>query len=161
MRELIVPTTDVNSDTAIVTAWHVPDRSPVRAGELVAEVETSKSVLDVLAPVGGYLLRCAEEGDQIALVDPLAYLFDTSEALAAHADRLAQAAAAATGSSNGVRATAPAVRRAAELGVDLASLPTGQLVTTRIVEAAVASRHPRPWTSRCRSMPRPACNGSH
>ena len=27
MRELIVPTTDVNSETAIVTVWHVPDRS--------------------------------------------------------------------------------------------------------------------------------------
>ena len=36
MRELIVPTTDVNSDTAIVTVWHVPDRSHVSAGEIVA-----------------------------------------------------------------------------------------------------------------------------
>ena len=136
MRELIVPTTDVNSDTAIVTVWHVPDRSYVSAGDVVAEIETSKAVLDVVAPVPGYLLRCAQEGDEIVLVSALAYLFETSEALDVHAARLAEATAAASESSNGVRATAPAMRRAAELGVDLASLPGGDLVTLKMVEAA-------------------------
>jgi acetyltransferase-like isoleucine patch superfamily enzyme len=144
MRELIVPTTDVNSDTAIVTVWHVPDRSHVSAGEIVAEVETSKSVLEVVAPQPGYLLRCAQEGDQIVLASPLAYLFETSEALAEHAARLAEATAAASESSNGVRATAPAIRRATELGVDLASLPGGELVTLRMVEAAAGEQPPPP-----------------
>ena len=36
MKPVMIPTTDVNSETAIVTAWRVPDRSPVQAGELVA-----------------------------------------------------------------------------------------------------------------------------
>ena len=136
MRELIVPTTDVNSDTAIVTVWHVPDRSHVSAGEIVAEVETSKSVLEVVAPESGYLLRCAQEGDEIVLAGPLAYLFATSGALDEHAARLNAAAAAASASSNGRNATAPAIRRAAELGVDLASLPGRELVTVKMVEAA-------------------------
>lgn len=144
MRELIVPTTDVNSDTAIVTVWHVPDRSHVSAGEIVAEVETSKSVLEVVAPQPGYLLRCAQEGDQIVLASPLAYLFETSEALAEHAARLAEATAAASEASNGVRATAPAIRRATELGVDLASLPGGELVTLKMVEAAAGEQPPPP-----------------
>ena len=143
MREVIVPTTDVNSETAIVTVWHVPDRSVVSAGELVAEVETSKSVLEVVAPEAGYLLRCAQEGDEIALVEPLAYLFKTSQALDEHAARRAEATAAASASSNGVRATAPAIRRAAELGVDLESLPGGNLVTLKMVEAA-AGKQPVP-----------------
>ena len=136
MRELMVPTTDVNSDTAVVTAWHVPDRSRVSAGQVVAEVETSKSMLDVAVPEAGYLLRCAGEGEQIVLTDPLAYVFPTPEALDEHAARRAEVAAAAASSSNGVRATAPAIRRAAELGVDLASLPAGTLVTVKAVEAA-------------------------
>ena len=72
MKPVMIPTTDVNSETAIVTAWRVPDRSPVRAGELVAEVETSKAVLDVESPDAGYLLRGAEEGEQVSLVEPLA-----------------------------------------------------------------------------------------
>ena len=113
MRQLTVPTTDVNSDTAIVTAWHVPDRSHVSTGEIVAEVETSKSVLEVAAPESGYLLRCAEEGEEIVLASPLAYLFATSRALDEHAANLAAAAAAASASPNGRHATAPAIRRAA------------------------------------------------
>jgi len=140
MRELIVPTTDVNSDTAIVTVWHVHDRSYVSAGDLVAEIETSKAVLEVVAPESGYLLRCAQEGDEIVLVSALAYLFDTSEALDRHAANLAGASAAASESSSGVRATAPAIQRAAELGVDLASLPGGDLVTLKMVEAAAGQQ---------------------
>jgi acetyltransferase-like isoleucine patch superfamily enzyme len=136
MRQLIVPTTDVNSETAIVTAWHVPDRSHVSAGEIVAEVETSKSVLEVAAPESGYLLQCAQEGDQIVLARPLAYLFATSEALDEHAARLAASTADASPSSNGLRASAPAIRRAAELGVDLESLAGSDLVTVKMVEAA-------------------------
>jgi acetyltransferase-like isoleucine patch superfamily enzyme len=145
MKPVMIPTTDVNSDTAIVTAWRVPDRSPVRAGELVAEVETSKAVLDVVSPDAGYLLRGAEEGEQVSLVEPLARLFPTSAALEAHAARLAETAMqAAEATSDGVRATAPATRRAAELGVDLASLATGELVTVRMVEAAAANGAPAP-----------------
>ena len=137
MKPVTIPTTDVNSETAIVTAWRVRDRSPVQAGEPVAEVETSKAVLDVVAPDSGYLLRGAEEGEEVSLFHPLAYVFPTSEALQEHAARLAEAAVrAAAAASNGVPATAPAKRRAVELGVDLASLATGELVTVRMVEAA-------------------------
>jgi acetyltransferase-like isoleucine patch superfamily enzyme len=144
MRQLIVPTTDVNSDTAIVTAWHVPDRSHVSVGEIVAEVETSKSALEVVAPESGYLLRCAQEGEEIVLASPLAYLFTSSEALDEHAAHLAEATAAACASSNGGRATAPAIRRAAELRVDLASLPGRELVTVKMVEAAAGERSAAP-----------------
>ena len=136
MKELIVPTTDVNSDTAIVTAWHVPDRSHVSAGEIVAEVETSKSVLEVVAPESGYLLWCAQNGEEVVLAGPLAYLFATPEALDEYAARLTGATAAGSASSNGRHVTAPAIRRAAELGVDLASLPGRELVTVKTVEAA-------------------------
>ena len=140
MRELVVPTMDVNSDTAIVTVWHVPDRSYVSAGDVVAEIETSKAVLEIVAPVPGYLLRCAREGDEIVLLSALAYLFETSEALDEHAARLAEATAAASESSNGLRATAPAIQRAAEFGVDLTSLPGGDLVTLKMVEATAGEQ---------------------
>ena len=140
MKPVMVPTTDVNSETAIVTDWRVPDRSPVQAGELVAQVETSKAVLDVMAPDSGYLLRGADVGEEISLATPLAYLFPTPGALEAHATRLAEAAVQiATATPDDVRATAPATRRAAELGVDLASIATGGLVTVKMVEAAAGT----------------------
>jgi acetyltransferase-like isoleucine patch superfamily enzyme len=148
MRPVTVPTTDVNSETAILTAWRVTDRSLVEAGDLVAEVETSKAVLDVVAPEAGYLLRAAREGEEIRLVEPIAYLFESAEALVEQAARLAEAAAppvAAT--SDGARATAPAIRRAAELGIDLASLAASELITVKTVEAAARDRPAAPLPS--------------
>jgi len=140
VKPVMIPTTDVNSETAVVTAWHVPDRALVRAGELVAEVETSKAVLEVASPEPGYLLRGAEEGEQVSLFDPLAYLFPSSAALEEHAARQAEAAMrAAAATSNGVRASAPAMRRAVELGVDLTSLAAGELITVKMVEAAAGN----------------------
>ena len=140
MKPVLIPTTDVNSEMAIVTAWRVPDRSPVQAGQIVAEVETSKALLDVVCSDPGFLLRAAEEGEEVSLSKPLGYLFSTSEALQDHAARLAEAAAQASAKkTEGPRATAPAGRRAAELGVDLASFATSELVTVKMVEAVAGN----------------------
>jgi acetyltransferase-like isoleucine patch superfamily enzyme len=132
----MIPTTDVNSATAVVTVWRVPDRALVQAGELVAEVETSKAVLEVAASEAGYLLRGAEVGEEVTLLEPLAFLFPTVEALEQHAVRRAEPQ---TEHADAARATAPAVRRAAELGVDLVALGNGGLVTVKMVEAAAAN----------------------
>jgi acetyltransferase-like isoleucine patch superfamily enzyme len=140
MKPVMIPTTDVNSATAVVTVWRVPDRALVQAGELVAEVETSKSVLEVAAPAAGYLLQSAEVGEEVSLLEPLALLFPTVDALEEHAVHRDQAAArAAAESTKSVRATAPAIRRAAELGVDLVALPTAALVTVKMVEVAAGN----------------------
>jgi acetyltransferase-like isoleucine patch superfamily enzyme len=156
VKPLMIPTTDVNSQTAIVTAWHVPDRSPVEAGEVVAEVETSKAVLDVTTCDSGYILRCAEEGEEVSLHEPLAQLFPTPEALEQHAARQAEAATQAGATSTAVHATEPAIRRAAELGIDLARLAARELVTVKMVEAvagngASAPRHDLPLPLKARS----------
>jgi acetyltransferase-like isoleucine patch superfamily enzyme len=140
MKPVMIPTTDVNSELAIVTAWRVPDHSFVAARQIVAEVETSKALLDVVCSDPGFLLRGAEEGEEVSLSKPLAYLFPTAEALQEHATRLAEAAMRASAEKpEGRLATAPATRRAAELGVDLASLATGELVTVKMVEAVAAN----------------------
>src|SRR4051794_35131138 len=124
MKPVMIPTTDVNSATAVVTVWRVPDRALVKAGELVAEVETSKAVLEVAAPDAGYLHRGADVGEEVSLAEPLAFLFPTVEALEEHAVRRAEAAAEL---AHAVRATAPAIRRAAELGIDLVTLAAEEL----------------------------------
>jgi acetyltransferase-like isoleucine patch superfamily enzyme len=140
MKPVMIPTTDVNSATAVVTVWRAPDRAFVPAGELVAEVETSKAVLEVAAPDAGYLLHGAEVGEEVSLLEPLAFLFPSAEALEELAVCHAQAAArGAAETAESVRATAPAIRRAAELGVDLVALPTAALVTVKMVEVAAGN----------------------
>lgn len=142
MTPVMVPTTDVNSETAIVTAWHAADRTLVEAGDLLAEVETSKAVVDVAAADSGYLLHLAREGEEIRLTEAIAYLFESPDALHGYAARAAEAAAraAALRTVDGPRATAPAVRRAEELGVELGSVATGGLITVKMVEAAARDR---------------------
>jgi acetyltransferase-like isoleucine patch superfamily enzyme len=139
VKPIMIPTTDVNSETAIVTAWRVPDRSPVEAGEVVAEVETSKAVLDVTTCASGYILRCAEEGEEVSLLKPLAQLFPTPGALEEHAARQAEMATQAIAVSEPVHATEPAIRRASQLGLDLARIAGGELITVKMVEAAAGN----------------------
>jgi acetyltransferase-like isoleucine patch superfamily enzyme len=137
VKPVLVPTTDVNSETGLLLAWHVGDRSEVRAGETIAEIETSKAIFDVSAPEGGFLLHAAREGAEVRLAEPVARLFADLGALEAYAGDEQRRRAEAAGS--GARATEPARRRAGELGVDLASIGGDSLITVGMVEAAAAA----------------------
>ena len=137
MRPVLVATTDVNSETGLLVEWLADNRSEVKAGEIIAEIETSKAIIEVPAPDGGFLLHAVREGTEVRLTEPVARLFDGIKALEAYAEeeqcRRAEAAA------SGPRATEPARRRAEELGVDLASIGGDSLITVGMVEAAVAA----------------------
>ena len=139
MKPVLVPTTDVNSESALVTAWHAGDRAEVRKDDLIAEVETSKSIIEVSAPEDGFLLQLAAVGAQVSLDDPIALVFDDVASLDRHAEETAALAAAASRNGHGARASAPARRRAEELGVDLDSLTVTGLITVKHVEEAAAA----------------------
>jgi acetyltransferase-like isoleucine patch superfamily enzyme len=136
MKPVLVPTTDVNSETALLLAWHVDDRSEVEAGETIAEIETSKAIIDVPAPEAGFLLHAVREGAEVRLSEPVARLFTDVNALEAYAGKEQRQRVQAA--ESGPRATSPARRRAEELGVDLASIGGDAMITVRMVEAAAA-----------------------
>lgn len=140
MIAVTIPTTDVNSESAVVVRWYVEDRAEVEDGQPVVEIETSKSILDVEAPERGVLLRLFAEGDQLNIDQPLAYLFETADALERFQTEQAQATAPAEREDHAGRITAPARRRAAELGVDIdeVALSTSELVTAKMVDAFAA-----------------------
>jgi acetyltransferase-like isoleucine patch superfamily enzyme len=137
VKPVLVPTTDVNSETGLLLTWYVGDRGEVEAGEMIAEIETSKAIIDVPAPDAGFLLHAAREGTEVRLTEPLARLFADAEALEAYAEEEQRRRAAAA--ESGPRATEPARRRAEELGVDLASIGGDSLITVGMVEAAAAA----------------------
>jgi sugar O-acyltransferase (sialic acid O-acetyltransferase NeuD family) len=142
MKPVIVPTTDVNSESALITEWYVDDRAHVSKDDVIAEIETSKSVLEVTAPEDGFVLHGAPVGAQVALTDPIALLFDDLAELERHAEAAAAVAEVASQNGHAARASEPARRRAQELGVDLDSLPVSGLITVKHVEEA-AARAPR------------------
>jgi acetyltransferase-like isoleucine patch superfamily enzyme len=141
MRGVFVPRNDVNSDTAVIAEWMVADRSPVSAGEAIAQVETSKALLDVAAPEDGYLLHAAKQGAEVHLAEPIAYLFAEVDELGAHVVHGGRAhdGDRPAGPNGRARATVPAARRADELGVDLRVLRRPGLITVRDVEEAAAA----------------------
>ncbi len=143
MIPVTIPTTDVNSESAVILRWHVEDRVAVKEGEALVEIETSKAILDVEAPDAGVLLRGGEVGDQLKLDQPLGYLFESLEALERYERRRIEEPAPAA-DAHAERVTSPARRRAAELGVDVEALArsTDQLITAKLVDAAAARRTP-------------------
>ena len=137
MKPVLVPTTDVNSETGLLVAWHVGDRSKVVAGETIAEIETSKAIIEVPAPETGFLLHAAREGAEVRLTEPVALLFTDTDALETYTEEEQRRRTRAA--ESGPRATAPARRRAKDLGVDLASIVGDSLITVGMVEAAAAA----------------------
>lgn len=136
MKPVIVPTSDVNSERGVLVAWFVDDGAKVEADALLAEIETSKAVLEVVAPEAGIVLHLAEQLREVPLAEPIAMLFETSAELAEYVRERETRAAAAAAAPAAVRASAKAVQRAAQLGVDLSTLQLGRLITVKDVETA-------------------------
>lgn len=139
MTAVTIPWTDVNDDSATVVEWHVEDRSEVRAGAALVDVETSKSAFEVQAPVDGVLLQLVPVGGEVSVGEPVAHVFADEDALAAFEEERAQHAAVAPEPADEVRASDKARARAQELGVDLATIAATGLITVKDVEAAAGA----------------------
>ena len=64
---IVIPRENVNDESATLVAWSVPEGEHVAAGQPVAQVETSKAVVDLPAPVGGVLRRQARAGEDVPI----------------------------------------------------------------------------------------------
>jgi pyruvate/2-oxoglutarate dehydrogenase complex dihydrolipoamide acyltransferase (E2) component len=115
---IVVPRENVNDETATLVAWAVADGTRVGPGQVVAQIETSKAVVDVAAPSGGVLRHAVAAGQEVAIGGLIGSIAAGGGAVAAPTTAGAPKAAA----GNGVAASpalAPSVRRlVAESGID-------------------------------------------
>jgi acetyltransferase-like isoleucine patch superfamily enzyme len=139
MKPVLIPTPDVNSEHGVVVTWFVDNHQWVEEGADLVEVETSKAVLEVVAPHSGFVLHLAALKDEVSLTDPIALLFDDVEALKGHEARVVAEREAAASATAGVRASVKAIKRAEELGVDLSSFDGSRLITVKDIEAVAAA----------------------
>lgn len=118
---IVIPRENVNDESATLVAWSVPEGERVAAGQPVAQVETSKAVVDLPAPVGGVLRRQARAGEDVPIGAVLGWIVavgaesppippprpEASPAARSNPDR------GRTGATNGSAALplAPSVRR--------------------------------------------------
>ncbi len=79
MRELVLPKFNNNDDTCILIAWLFEDGDTVAADEVVAEVETSKAVEEMVLDQSAVLHRLVPEKAECPFGTTVAWLFDTAQ----------------------------------------------------------------------------------
>jgi sugar O-acyltransferase (sialic acid O-acetyltransferase NeuD family) len=140
MKPVVLEQTDVNSETAILVSWSVPDGATVALGETLCIAETTKAAIEIPAPAAGQIFHAFPAGATVAFNRPLAYLAETPAESAA-----AQAAARTltTATPSAVKATKKARQLAAQHGLSLESFATSTaLVTEADVYAALGKTPP-------------------
>ncbi len=125
MVKLSAPTLNVNDDNLKILNIFAKDGDLVKAGDLLVEIESSKTTEDVLAPIEGIVKFEVGEGDVVAPGSVLAYLFETQEKYDKYCGQLNPSGEGKTG----LLATEKAIALAKEAGIDISKIkPAGKIV---------------------------------
>lgn len=78
--EVVLPKVDMDMEDGVIAAWKVAEGAFVRAGDILFEMETNKSVMEVESPGTGTIRGLAGiTGDPVAVGSPVAWI-DTEAA---------------------------------------------------------------------------------
>jgi pyruvate dehydrogenase E2 component (dihydrolipoamide acetyltransferase) len=166
VAQVIMPQGGQDIETGRIVRWHRKDGDSVRKGEVVCDVETEKTVIEVTAPRDGVLLRtfCAE-GEEAKVFSVIALVGDPGEAIPeglepsvtppSAAGRVppggGQARPAATrggGRDERIRVSPKARQLASEKGVPLEGItgtgPQGSITADDVLAAAERGSSGRP-----------------
>lgn len=80
LHEVILPRTSDAMSEALLSTWLVDDGTPVGVGDLLAEVETDKAMVEVAAEAEGLVLHAVSAGSSVEVGAVLAYIVDGVEA---------------------------------------------------------------------------------
>ncbi|MGC5616380.1 2-oxo acid dehydrogenase subunit E2 [Georgenia sp. Z1491] len=115
---LRMPGVSADADAAILSQWSIEAGATVAAGDVVAEVETEKAVVDIEADDAAVVhTLLVDGGATVGVSDPIAVLLDVGEDASAAEDLLAQLGGApAGGAAQGDDASPGAANEAAPSG---------------------------------------------
>jgi sugar O-acyltransferase (sialic acid O-acetyltransferase NeuD family) len=140
LEEICVPKESVNDDTVVLVEWHVANGDKVKAGDIVATVETSKAAFDIESPGSGYVFYRLEKGAEVAVGSVLAVVSDVNELSARAAAILSRGGAASddlrpsgNGGGPGVRFSKTALKMMAEHNIDKRVFSHKRMVTRKDV----------------------------
>ncbi|MFZ1086549.1 MAG: biotin/lipoyl-containing protein [Terracidiphilus sp.] len=71
---VIIPMETVNDETVTLVQWMIADGAEVQEGQSLAEVETSKAVIELIAPCDGVIRLKAESGLELKIGTVVAYV---------------------------------------------------------------------------------------
>ncbi len=84
MSEVIpvrIPQETVNDDLVLIQQWKVTDGQAVQSGQVLVEVETSKSVFEITCPTDGFIRLNAASDQEVPIGKVLCYIGATIEAV--------------------------------------------------------------------------------
>src|SRR5437870_10323190 len=120
-----------------VVKWHKRDGDPVKTGETLAEVETDKAVMDLVARADGVLRQvAAAEGQTVAVGSVVAVIVSPGEAVGA----VPAAAAPVTPSGSGKREAGNVATVTAPAPVAVTPLPVAAAADATRVKASPLAR---------------------
>jgi pyruvate dehydrogenase E2 component (dihydrolipoamide acetyltransferase) len=80
--EVLMPQVGQDIETATIIEWHKQENDTVNKGDIIATVESDKATFDVEAYDSGVLLkRLYEEGQEVKVLTPIAYLGEPGESV--------------------------------------------------------------------------------
>ncbi len=142
---ITIPLLNPNEPEALLASLDVEEGAPVKAGDVLALIETTKSTGEITTETDGYLVGIRFcEGDTLNAGEVLAYIGDTPDASDPSLPPWAAVKVTAEGkpAPAGIRITAPARKLALENGLDLSSFPNGALITREMVQARLTPQQP-------------------
>jgi pyruvate/2-oxoglutarate dehydrogenase complex dihydrolipoamide acyltransferase (E2) component len=71
---VVVPMESVNDEVVLLVAWRVSEGEEVHEGQVLLEVETSKSVIEISAPASGRVWPRAQPGDSVPVGATVAHI---------------------------------------------------------------------------------------
>jgi pyruvate dehydrogenase E2 component (dihydrolipoamide acetyltransferase) len=78
--EVLMPQVGQDIETATIVEWHKKENDMVNKGDIIATVESDKATFDVESYDSGVLLkRLYEEGQEVKVLTPIAYLGQPGE----------------------------------------------------------------------------------
>jgi pyruvate/2-oxoglutarate dehydrogenase complex dihydrolipoamide acyltransferase (E2) component len=112
MREatpVLVPRENVNDETVTLVSWYVASGTLVSQGQPIAQIETSKTVLEIEAPVSGVIRYAIGEGDEVGIGAEICQIGDDAAEPARNGDAPFISGAVASAPTGTSLSSAPAV----------------------------------------------------
>ncbi|MGY4767873.1 dihydrolipoamide acetyltransferase family protein [Kribbella sp. CWNU-51] len=155
MSEILMPRLSDTMESGVIATWHKHPGDEVQPGDILAEIETDKAVMEYEAYEPGTLTSVLiEEGAEAAIGTPIAILTTAEDATAAVPEEQDDGA----GAADRPVASPLARRDASEHGVDLRHV-TGTGLGGRIIRAdvlaAAAAATPTPTAAASPPAPTP------
>ncbi len=128
MSEFTMPSLGADMESAVLMEWKVKEGDPVEKGQVIAEVETSKGVIEIEVFESGVVEKIlVDEETECAVGTPLALIRTENELPQEREEAAVEKSAPEpeTEPTERIKASPAARRKAQELGVDLGALASG------------------------------------